>query len=143
MTTGVVGALMKQPGPLLEFVRAAITAEDLRKGVDLLRTRPNEVSLIQGMVSTNQLWQRVNFHLQPQSMVGVTLGVGDEVMNFRQGGQRLDRIRLVKAGLPLRAIVHDPNASELTLANLEIFGWEVPSTMLPQVEEAIRLLEAS
>ena len=143
MTSGLVADLVKQPGPLLEFVRAAVAAADLREGVDLLRTRPNETSLIQGRISTNQIWQRVSFHLQPQSSVGVTLGVGADILSFRQGNQRIDRVCLVRRGSALRLLVRDPRASELTLANLEIFGWEVSGAMLPKIEEAIRLLETS
>lgn len=135
--------MIKEDGPMLEFVRAAVTAEDLSKGVDLLRTRPNEISLIQGRIGTHQLWQRATFHLQPQSSVRATLSVGDAVMSLRQGTHRLDRVRLVRPGSVLRVIVRDPEASELSLASLEIFGWEVLDSWLPQVEEAMRLLETS
>ena len=128
---------------MLEFVRAAITAVDLTKGVDLLRTRPNEISLIQGRIGTNQIWQRVSFHIQPQSSVPVMLSVDNVVMSLRQGTQKLDRVRLVRPGSVVRAIVRDPEASQLSLANLEIFGWEVLDAWLPEVEEALRMMGSS
>lgn len=136
--SAIVTDLLRQDGPMLEFVRAAVTAADLSKGVDLLRTRPNEISLIQGQIMTHQLWQRVTFHLEPQSSVLATLGVDDVVMSLRQGTQRLDHVRLVRPGAVLRTFVRDPKATELSLANLEIFGWEVLDAWLPEVEEFLR-----
>ena len=128
---------------MLEFVRTAIASDDLIRGVDMLRTRPNEVSLPQGRIVTHQIWQRVEFHLQPQSSVRVALSVGDFVMNLRQGTNRIDRLRLVQPGDVLRAIVRDPEASQLSLANLEIFGWEVLGAWIPEVEEALQRANAS
>lgn len=139
----VVADLLQQDGPMLEFVRTAVAAEDIRKGVDLLRTRPNETSLIQGQIMTHQLWQRVTFHLEPQSSVRAALSVDGAVVSLRQGTYRLDRVRLVRPGSVLRAIVRDPEASELSLASLEIFGWEVLDAWLPEVEEALRRMESS
>lgn len=138
-----VADLLRQDGPMLEFVRAAVAAEDLSKGVDLLRTRPNEISLIQGRVQTHQIWQWATFHLEPQSSARLTLSVGDAVTSLRQGTHRLDRVRLVRSGSVLRAIVRDPEASELSLASLEIFGWEVLDAWLPEVEEALRVVNSS
>ena len=123
---------------MLEFVRAAVAAEDLSKGVDLLRTRPNETTLIQGRLMSHQVWQRATFHIEPQSGVLAGLSVGDAVLSLRQGTYQFDRPRLVRAGTVLRATVRDPAASELSLVNLEIYGWEVLDAWLPEVEETLR-----
>lgn len=134
---------LKEDGPLLEFVRAAVMPDDLCRGVDLLRTRPNEISLVQGQLVTHQLWQRVDFRIYPQSSIVVSLSVGMVVRGIRQGGERLGRGMLVRRGSSLRAMVCDRKASELSLASVEIFGWELTDAMLPDVEEALRALESS
>ena len=134
---------IKQDGPMLEFVRAAVLTDDLRRGVDLLRTRPNETTLVQGQLGTHQLWQRVDFRIYPQSSIVLGLSVNMIGRGIRQGIERLGRGLLVRPGSVVRAMVCDPKASELSLASLEIFGWEVREDMVPRVEEALRALESS
>lgn len=138
-----IADMLKKEGPVLEFVRAAIAGDDLAKGVDLLRTRPNECSILQGRIQTNQIWQRIVFTSDPPTIERVTLGVGDEVLSLRPGNNRLDHLRLVKPGAVLRALVHEPSVRQLSLASLEIFGWEVLDAWLPEVEEAIRKMGSS
>lgn len=141
-----LAAMIKEDGPMLEFVRAACAPEDLAKGVDLLRTRPNEVSLIQGRTFSHQVWQSVMLTSDPQtSTLAVALSVDNEIVqNLRPTGkQRLERALLVKAGSVVRAVARDPSVRAWSLVSVEIFGWEVLDSWLPSVEEAMRLLETS
>ena len=138
--------MLKGDGPMLEFARAACGAVDLINGVDLFRTRPNEVSMIGERTSGNQVWQSVMLTSNPQtSTLAVALLVDNEIVqNLRPTGkQRLERALLVKAGSVVRAIARDPSVRTLPLVSMEIYGWEVLDAWLPSVEEALRLLESS
>jgi hypothetical protein len=128
-------------GTLLEFVRAAIPAAALASGVDMLRTHPSETSMLQGRIGTHQIWRSANFTSDPPTIHHVALHVDDVKLVLPPGHRRMESLRLVKPGSVVRALLRDPKATELSVANLEIFGWEVLAQDLPAVEEAMLLLE--
>ena len=145
-TSLALAEMLKADGTMLEFARAACGVVDLINGVDLFRTRPNEVSLIGGRTSTYQLWQSVRLTSDPQtSTLAVALSLDNEIVqNLRPVGKhRLERALLVKAGSVVRATARDPKATSWSLISVEIFGWELLDAWLPSVEEALRLLEVS
>jgi hypothetical protein len=137
----ILAEMMRGDAPLLETVRSAFTAETLANGVDLLRTSPNECSLLQGRTAGHQIWQRVRFTSDPPTIERVIMHVDHVTLIVRPGTHRFDHMRLVKSGSVVRAIVREHDARHLSLATLEIFGWEVTDSSLPSVEEALRLLE--
>lgn len=143
MKPEILASMMKGEPARLEFVRAAMAGADLAQGVDLLRTRPNETSFAGGQVTAHQLWQSVGFTSDPPTIGHVTLYVDDAVLTLRAGTRRLERMRLVRSGSVVRALVRDSSAHGLSIATVEIFGWEVLDSWLPDVEEALRLLETS
>lgn len=145
MNTETVADLLRNSTPaMLERVTASVRADDLRKGVDLLRTRPNEVTLVQGRIQTYQIWQRLELTSDPPTLDQVVLHVdSDLVLVVKASRGRLDRMRLVKPGTVLRAFARDAGAKETTLITLQIFGWEVRSSDVPYVEPALTRLASS
>jgi len=146
----VVVSLLKEEGVRLEYVRAAVTADQLARGVDLLRTPDNEITLIAGRTCEDQVWQSVRVSSGDPS-VHVALSVGDRIV----GGfcvdsvaghvtrQRLAELRVVPRGSVVRAVARSASAPPSTRIVLEVFGWGVTDAMLPAVEEAVRLMSAS
>jgi hypothetical protein len=146
-STSTVASLLREKGSLLEYVKATVTAEQLARGVDLLRTSCNEITLLAGKTVEDQVWQSARFFCEDPSVV-VSLSVGPDIVGpFRVGEerQRLAGMRLITAGSTVRAPARSGSRSTYTSARavLEIFGWSISSEMLPSVKEAIRLIEAS
>jgi hypothetical protein len=142
----VILDLLAEEGVLLESVKATVTVEQLRRGVDLLRVNGNEITFIAGHTVENQVWQSVRVSCEDPSTT-VSLSVGSRIVgSFSVGAkQRLAKMSLIASGSVVRAVALSPTAPAAVRVQvaLEIFGWGVTQEMLPAVREAILLTDAS
>jgi hypothetical protein len=136
--------LLKEEGVLLESFKATVTAEQLRRGVDLLHTRDNEITLIADYTCEDQVWQSVSVSCEDPSAV-VLLSAGPRIVGAFPVGvrQRLAKLQLVTRGLVVHAVARSTAAPAAAQVTLEIFGWGVTQEMLPTVRAAIPIMDAS
>ena len=97
--------LLQEEGMQLEYVQAVVTAEQLARGVDLLRTNGNKITLIGGLTVEDQVWKSVRLSSDdPSIRVVISAGpcvVGEFSVDTVTGSlarQRITKVRLVKAG---------------------------------------------
>jgi hypothetical protein len=143
VTPSAIASLLKDAGVLLESVKATVTAEQLARGVDLLRTRGNEITFIAGRTVEHQVWQSVVVSSEDPS-VQLALSVGGAIVGSFAGGKaRFAKMLLVERGSVVHAIARAASATATVRITLEIFGWAATDAMLPTVKDALRLMEAS
>lgn len=137
-------SLLREDGVILEYVKATVTAEQLDRGVDLLRTPGNEITFIAGCTVEDQVWQSVRVSSEDHSAL-ITLSVGDRIVGAFSAGadrQRLTEMRLITRGSTVRTLARSPAPTTARIV-VEIFGWGVTQEMLPTVKDALRLVESS
>jgi hypothetical protein len=135
--------LLKEEGVLLESFTATVTAEQLRRGVDLLHTSDNEITLIADHTVEDQVWQSVSVSCEDPSVI-VSLSVGTRIVGaFPVGVRQRLAMQLVSRGLVVHAVARSTAASAAAQVTLEIFGWGVTQEMLSTVRAAILTMDAS
>ena len=143
----IVIDFLKEEDVLLESVKATVTAEQLARGVDLLRTTDNEVTLIGGHTVGHQIWKSVTLYSE-DPYVRVALSVNSDVVGVfaTNGRRRLDKMRLVPFGSSVHVFASSASpATSLatTRIALSIFGFGFIDDMYSSAEEALRLMESS
>jgi len=127
----------------IEVVKATVTAEQLARGVDILRTPGNEVTIIDGCVVEHQVWHGAALSAEGAA-VRVMLSAGtDFLYDVSAGNQRFPKKRLVTLGSVVHAVARAADAPATTRVVLTISGWSVIEKWLPAVKEALRLMDAS